>query len=93
MLYTILLTNSTPPLSQIATNLGFLLLSRPYVTISTYKLAIAKYKLNFKLICNHLFIPLNLGIFYNYCNSEFLFESMHNILNYSHGRKLIEDRH
>jgi len=29
-----------------------------YVTFSTYKLAIAQYNLNFKLMYNHLFIPL-----------------------------------
>jgi len=34
-----------------------------YVTYSTYKLAIAKYNLNFKLMYNHLFILLNLLIF------------------------------
>ena len=29
-----------------------------YVKFSTYKLAIAKYNLSFKLVYNHLFIPL-----------------------------------
>ena len=33
------------------------------VTLSTYKLAITKYNLNFKLMYNHLFIPLNLWLF------------------------------
>jgi len=59
-MYTLLLTIFSP-LSQIVTNLG----PRPikYVTFSTYKLAIAKYNLNFKLTYNHLFIPLNLSFF------------------------------
>jgi len=34
-----------------------------YVTFSSYKFAIGKYNLNFKLMYNHLFIPLNLWIF------------------------------
>ena len=34
-----------------------------YVTFSTYKLAIVKYNLNFKLMYNNLFIPLNLWFF------------------------------
>ena len=54
----LLLTNFTPPMSQTVTNLGPHPLQ--YVTFYTYKLAIAEYNLNFKLMYNHLFIPLNL---------------------------------
>ena len=57
-MYMILFTNCTPPLSYTVTNLGPH--SFKYVTFSTYKLALAKYNLNFKLIYNHLFIPQNL---------------------------------
>ena len=60
-----------------------------YITFSTYKLAIAKYNLNVKLMYHHLFIPLNLWFLLNYCNFEFLLENMYTILNYWHGRELI----
>jgi len=62
-MYTLLLTNVTPCLSQAVTNLGSCSLNIFYVTFSTYKLAIAKYNLNFKLMYNHLFIPLNIWFF------------------------------
>ena len=47
-------------LSQISDPVPLIFL---YVTFSTYKLAIAKYNLNFKLMYNHLFIPLNIWFF------------------------------
>jgi len=51
-MHALLLTNYNPPLSQTITNLG----PRPlkFFTFSTYKLAISKYNLNFKLMHNHL---------------------------------------
>ena len=92
-MHTLLLTNFIPPLSQTVTNLGPR--SLKYVTFSTYKFAIAKYNLNFKLKYNHLFTPLNLWFLQNeaYHNFKFLFESMYHTLNYWHGRKLIEEWH
>ena len=80
-MHTLLLTNLTPPLSQTVTNLG----PRPlkYVTFYSYKLAIAKYNLNFKLMYNYVFRPIPLNFYfslnYAYYNFEFLFESMYNI--------------
>src|SRR6218665_534954 len=50
-------TSRTPPLK--------------HVTFSTYKLAIAKYNLNFKF-----------DFFFNFYNFQFLFDNMYNILNY-----------
>jgi len=49
-------------LSQTVANLG----PRPlkYVTFYTYKLAKAKYNLNFKLMHNHLFRPIPLNILF-----------------------------
>jgi len=57
-MHTLLLRNFTPSLSQTVTNLGHSPLK--HVTFSTYKLAIAKYNVNFKLMYNHLFMSLNL---------------------------------
>ena len=62
-MHTLLLTNFTHPLSQIVTNLGPRTLK--YVTLSTYKLAIAKYNLNVKLMYDHLIYTTESLIFLN----------------------------
>jgi len=74
-MYTLLVTNFTPPLSQAVTNLGPP--SLKYVTFSTYKLEIARYNLNFKLMIIYLYhaifeffkITINLNFFLKACTT------------------------